>query len=251
MHAAEGPGRDADSLLLISDVHGRFGVVDAQIAHAQEVLGRSVERVLVLGDFGLFGADLHRHFRQDRRRFARPVAFIEGNHEDFVAFDRLVRDYADVITHLPRSTVQCLGGRNFLCIGGARYMDAWSTPSGSEIRDRDIGACLEHAPGSIDIVISHDCPTGIGVTSDVDFAHLGSPGVAGLARVAAHLQPRWWIFGHHHRWHECERDGTRYLGLPQSWQGYALLEPGGGLLRVEHEIALQARPRWRRWVGMK
>ncbi|MBK7702701.1 MAG: metallophosphoesterase [bacterium] len=154
------------SVLLLSDVHAHYGVIDAQAAHAQETWGRPVERVLVLGDFGLFGAELHRHFRRGGRRFSHPTAFIEGNHEDFAAFERLVRDYADVVTHLPRASRQRVGGWNCLCVGGARYMDAWSTPCGSEIRERDIDACLAHAPGSIDLVLSHDCPTGIGVTSE-------------------------------------------------------------------------------------
>ncbi len=239
------------SILLLSDVHAHYGVVDAQAAHARETRGRPVERVLVLGDFGLFGAELHRHFRRGGRRFAHPTAFIEGNHEDFASFERLVRDYADVVTHLPRASRLSLGDWNCLCVGGARYMDAWSTPCGSEIRERDIDACLAHAPGSIDLVISHDCPTGIGVTSEVALAHLGPPGVAGLARVAAHLRPRWWVFGHHHRWHESEHDGIRYLGLPQSWQGYALLEPGGEVRRVEHEIKLPGRRGWRRLIGLR
>lgn len=239
------------SILLVGDIHARYGIVDDQVAHAQDELGVRVDQVLVLGDFGVFAPELHRHFRRDGRRFARPVAFIEGNHEDFVAFDRLVRDYADVFTHLPRASVQRLGAWNWLCIGGARYMDAWSTPRGSEISDQDIDACLEHAPGSVDVVISHDCPTGIGVTSAAVLAHLGQPGVAGLTRVAGHLNPRWWFFGHHHRWHESDHNGTHYCGLPQSWEGYVLVDPRGGVRRVQRVVAPAGRSRWRHWMGLK
>jgi len=239
------------AILLLSDVHAQYGVVDAQVEHAQQVLGCAVGQVLVLGDFGLFGDDLQRHFRHGGRRFSHPVSFIEGNHEDFASFDRLVRDYADVFTHLPRASVQRFAASNWLCVGGARYMDAWSTPSGSEIRDRDIAACLLHAPGSIDIVISHDCPTGIGVTSEPALAHLGPPGVPGLARVAEHLRPRWWFFGHHHRWHESEHAGTRYCGLPQSWQGYVLIDGRGEVRKVERPWSLPGRSRWRRLIGLR
>lgn len=104
------------AILLLSDVHARYGVVDAQVEHAQQELGCAVDQVLVLGDFGLFGDDLQRHFRRDRRRFSHPVSFIEGNHEDFAAFERLVRDYADVFTHLPRASVQRFGASNWLCV---------------------------------------------------------------------------------------------------------------------------------------
>ncbi len=239
------------SILLVSDVHAQYHVIDAQLAHARDGLGRQVDQVLVLGDFGLFDSNLHDHFRRDGHRFACPVAFIEGNHEDFRDFDRLVRDYADVVTHLPRTSVQSFGPWRWLCVGGARYMDAWSTPPGCEIRDEEISRCLGHEPGSIDFIISHDCPTGIGVTNNGELGHLGAPGVPGLSRVAAHLRPRSWFFGHHHRWHACENDGSRYVGLPQSWQGYVLLDEAGEIERVIHEVALPRRPRWLKWIGLE
>jgi len=239
------------AILLISDIHAHYHVVDAQIAHAQEKLDRPVDQVLILGDFGLFGSNLHDYFRRGRRDFLRPVAFIEGNHEDFRNFDSLVDQYKDVATYLPRSSVQHFNSRSWLCIGGARYMDSWSTPPGCEIREQDITACLTHAPGSIDFVISHDCPTGVGVTNGDGLQHLGPPGVEGLARVADHLQPRLWFFGHHHRWHDNEVGPTRFVGLPQSWQGYVLLDGAGELQRVEHEVGLPKRPGWLRWIGLK
>jgi hypothetical protein len=210
-----------------------------------------LESVLVLGDFGLFGPNLHDFFRRDARRFSAPVHFIEGNHEDFRSFGPLVEEYADVVSYLPRGSRQDFGGWRWLCVGGARYMDSWSTPSGCEISDEDIGRCLDHPPGSIDIVISHDCPTGIGVTSDPDLGHLGDPGVEGLASVVAHHRPRLWFFGHHHRWHDIAANGTRFVGLPQSWMGYCLLTGTGDVELVEHEVALPKRPGWWKWIGLK
>jgi hypothetical protein len=239
------------AILLLSDVHARFHVVEAQLAHALHDLACPVARIVVLGDFGMFAPDLHAFFRRQGRRFARPVSFIEGNHEDFGALAGLVRDYADVVTYLPRASLQLLGAWRALCLGGARYMDAWSTPPGCEIRDVDLAACLAHDPGSVDLVLTHDCPTGIGVGNTAGLEHYGPPGVAGLAELAAGLRPRWWFFGHHHRWHEAERDGTLYVGLPESWIGYALLSPGGKVRRVEHEVPLAPRPRWFRFFGLR
>jgi hypothetical protein len=239
-----------DIVLLLSDVHAQYDIIDAQVAHAEASLDRPVGQVLVLGDFGLFGPDLHDHFRRGRRRFSRPVAFIEGNHEDFRAFDQLVRDYADVFTHLGRGTVHAFGAWRWLCIGGARYMDSWSTPPGCEIAAADIAACLAHPPGSVDVVISHDCPSGIGVDNSPDFAHLGPPGVTGLARVAAQLRPRWWFFGHHHRWHDHEAQGTRFVGLPESWQGYVVIAGDEPPRLVRHEVTRRRRPWWWRLIGL-
>jgi Icc-related predicted phosphoesterase len=239
------------SVLLMSDVHAHYHVVNAQIEHAESERGSAVDQVLVLGDFGLFGPNLHDYFRRRRQRFQRPVSFLEGNHEDFRDFDQLVRDYADVITHLPRGSVHTIGPWRGLCIGGARYMDAWSTPPGCEISEGDIAGCLARRPEEVDVVLSHDCPSGIGVANELGFEHLGPPGVDGLATVAEHLRPRWWFFGHHHRWHGVERDGTGFIGLPQSWEGYVLVDAAGIVTRVEHLVPLPKRPGWLRWIGLK
>jgi hypothetical protein len=245
------PATEDGHLLLLGDVHGHFQVIEAQIDHARRQLGYPVARLVVAGDFGLFGPELHTFFRRGGRRFAVPVAFVEGNHEDFRDFTTLVRDYADVVTHLPRATVHRLGPWDALCLGGARYMDAWSTPRGCEITERDIAACLAWPVGGADLVISHDCPCDIGVPSSPDLEHLGSPGVPGLERIAAHLRPRLWFFGHHHRWHEHDDNGTRYIGLPQSWEGYCLLDGQGEVRRVEHAVALPSRPKWYRIFGLR
>lgn len=237
---------DTGQLLLLGDVHSRFPVIAAQIEHACVDLGQHVSRVVVAGDLGLFAPELKRHFRSQGGRFSTPVSFIEGNHEDFRAFDSLVESYADVLAYLPRSTVQAIDGRRVLCLGGARYMDSWSTPRGCEITDHDIDACLALEPGAVDFVVSHDCPCGIGVPGAVGFEHLGPPGVPGFERIAARLRPSLWFFGHHHRWHEMEKRGTRYIGLPESWRGYCLVDPEGGVRRVDHEVVAESRPGWRR-----
>jgi predicted phosphodiesterase len=245
------PGAGGDHTLLLSDVHGHYHVVEAQIEHARQLLGAAVARAVVAGDFGLFGPDLHAYFRRTGRRFAVPVAYVEGNHEDYRDFAALARQYADVAEHLERASVRQLGPWRALCLGGARYMDAWSTPRGCEITDQDIAACLARPAGSVDLVITHDCPCGIGVPNSPGLEHYGEPGVPGLERIAAHLKPRLWFFGHHHRWHDHESNGTRYIGLAESWRGYCLLDGDGRVRRVEHEVALPVRPAWYRLFGLR
>ncbi len=247
--AAEARGGQA--LLLLSDVHAHYHVVDTQIGHALQDGRGPVGEVVVLGDFGMFGPNLHAYFRRDRRRFRLPVSFLEGNHEDFAALASLVRDYADVVTYLPRAGLRSLCGWQALCLGGAKYMDAWSTPPGCEIRDVDIAACLSHPAGSVDVVLTHDCPTGIGIGNTTGLEHYGPPGVAGLQQLAESLQPRLWFFGHHHRWHVHEHAGIRFYGLPESWRGYALLRPDGEVQLVENEVPLVPRPRWLRFFGLR
>jgi len=240
-----------DAVMFISDIHANYHVIDAQVDHAEAELGIPVTEVLVLGDFGFFNDDLHAFFRRKKRRFRRPVSFIEGNHEDHGAMEALVASYADVITHLPRGTVHDTGPWRCLCLGGARYMDAWSTPRGCEITEADVADCLVHAPDAVDLVITHDCPVGIGVPNTPGLEHYGQPGVPALNRIAEHFRPQLWIFGHHHRWHEATRDGTHYLGLPQSWVGYALMDRTGEIRSVRHEVPVQTSSRWRRWFGLR
>lgn len=214
-------------ILLISDVHCRFHLVNQQIEHAETTLGQKVSQVVVLGDFGLFDHSLYDFFIRKKERFIRPLAFIEGNHEEFDRFAELVEKYRDCFVYWPRSSVQQVNGLNLLCLGGAAYMDMQSTPRGCEIIDRDIDACLKHPPGSVDIIISHDCPNDIGVPNAPGFEHYGKPGFARGQELIAHFQPRCWVFGHHHKWFQAQAGQTLCQGLAESWNGYALIDDQG------------------------
>lgn len=223
-------------ILLLSDLHCRYELVNAQLAHAQTRTNGAVEAALVLGDVGLYEPFLSRFFRRRKERFARPVAVIEGNHEDFDALPRLVRRYADVLTHLPRGSVHSIGGWRLLALGGAAYMDAMNTPRGSVIELRDIERCLAHRPEEVDLVISHDCPAGLDLPNAPGYEHFGPPGFAGGERVRAHFRPRVWVFGHHHRWFEQQHDGTAFYGLPSAECGYGLLDEEGRVEFVAHQV---------------
>ncbi len=236
-------------ILFLSDIHCRYEVVDRQVMHAEQELGCPVSQVLILGDFGLFEPFLKRFFRKAGRRFLRPTHFIEGNHEDFDAFDRLVERYRDVIAYLPRGTVHNLMDLPMLAFGGVRYMDAHTTPLRAEIRPADIDRCLQHSSDSVQIVASHDCPSGIGVPNE--FEHYGPTGFAGSERIVEHFRPRLWVFGHHHRWFDRTIEGTRFFGLPQSWLGCAALTPDGELHRIDHPVAEERRFLFSRWFGRR
>jgi predicted phosphodiesterase len=237
-------------ILFLSDVHCRYEIVNQQVEHAERELGATVSDVLVLGDLGLFEPFMKRFFRKGGQQFTHPTHFIEGNHEDFDSFDRLVERYRDVITHLPRGTTHAIAGTQVLALGGVSYMDAHTTPERAEILARDIDRCLALPSDAAEIVISHDCPAGIGVANEPGFEHYGPPGFAGGDRIAAHFQPHLWVFGHHHRWFDQTIGGTRFFGLPQSWLGYALWQPDSELQRVDHALPKEPSPRpsiWQRF----
>jgi len=230
-----------ETVLLISDIHTNYHVINSQIRHAEESCQETIGQVLVLGDFGFFAEELHDYFRNNQHRFHRPVFSIEGNHEDFGSLEELTHQYADVVTHLKRGTLHQLGPWTGLCIGGASYMDSISTPRGCEITEQDLGECLVHSPHDVDLVLSHDCPVDLGVPGASGLVHYRSTGEPLLNNLATRFHPRWWFFGHHHRWFELEKDGTQYIGLPQSWEGFLLLKADGDVQMVHNKVPIKPR----------
>ncbi|MBN1878839.1 metallophosphoesterase [bacterium] len=226
----------SEPILFISDVHCQYELINAQITHAESLTGTPVSDVIVLGDFGFFEPVLRKYFRRDKHVFQRPTRFIEGNHEDYHDLAVYADAYADCLIHLPRGTVTAIGGYRFLCLGGTAYMDAMMTPEAAEIHDMDIDRCLQRDALSIDIIITHDCPSGIGVPNTPGFEMYGEPGFPRSRELSDRFHPVFWVFGHHHKWFDTEQDGTRYLGLPESWNGYGLLYPGFEWRSVSHPI---------------
>ena len=223
-------------ILFISDIHGWYSLVNDQIRHAETTFGRQVATVIALGDFGLFGPALHDYFAHHGGRFLRPFCFVEGNHEDFSHFDSLCNIYRSHLTHLPRGSITLIDGLKILGFGGAAYMDPRLTPHGSEIRDEDIDRCLSLPDATVDIVVSHDCPKGLGVPDSPRFRHFGPTGFDRGFEISRRFRPAIWVFGHHHQWFQAEREETRFEGLAESWHGYAVYHREFGFRRVEHFI---------------
>ncbi|MBN2452231.1 MAG: metallophosphoesterase family protein [Lentisphaeria bacterium] len=236
-------------LLFLSDLHCRYHLVNQQIRDAERRFETAIDATVLLGDMGLFEPFLNRYFRREGERFACPLHFIEGNHEDFDAFPRLLQLYGEYFRHLPRTSVTPLDGWPCLALGGVEYMDAYTTPEASLILPRHIDACLALPRDAARLILSHDCPAGIGVPSTPGFEHYGPPGIRGARALADHFRPRFWLFGHHHRWFDATVDGTRFVGLPQSWMGYAVLTREGDLSLVPNPLNPGEPPPFR-WRGL-
>lgn len=235
-------------ILLISDVHGFFGVVNDQIMHAEESFGKPVEHVVVLGDFGLFSSKLDRFFDYQKRSFLRPVSFLDGNHEEFERFSELVETYTLHFSHMARGTIHQLCGHSCLCLGGSSFLDVLNTPALAEITDHEIDRCLAFKPAEGEIFLTHDSPRGIGVPHSPRWDIHGPTGFARSRELLEHFSPRLWIFGHHHQWFDRQLQDTRFLGLPVSWEGYAILEVGFNLTPVRHVVKPE-QPILKRWFG--
>lgn len=211
-------------ILIIGDVHCQFHVINEQIRYAENKLGKTIDAVVVLGDMGIYESPLKNYFYKGKNVFLRKVYFLEGNHEEFAKFCSLINEFAQYMTYLPRGHVTKICDIRFLSLGGASYMDAMITPSGSEIMDHDIDKCLEHEEIDVDLVVSHDCPSGIGVTSAPGLEYYGEPGFIRGKELIERFRPKKWFFGHHHRWFSQKIQGTYFFGLPESWKGFGLLD---------------------------
>lgn len=236
-------------IMLVSDVHCQYDLIDKQVFHAEDKQGKKVAQVIVLGDLGYFEHELNDFFKHNPKGFCRPVAFIDGNHEDFAAlFDR-PDQFSPALTYLPRATLHQFENFSMLALGGAAYMDAAVTPLGSEITAEQIENCLQFSHDDVDIVISHDCPQGIGLRNQPGFEHYGPPGFQRGLEIAEHLRPRLWFFGHHHRWFDRQCGSTRFVGITEIWKGYALLMADGEVVIEKNELSRRLSWWQRFWFG--
>lgn len=235
-------------ILLISDIHGFFQVINDQLSHARQHTGSEISQVVVLGDLGLFTDRLHKFFTRQQRTFLQPISFIDGNHEEFKNFQPLLQEYAAHLTHIPRGCAQKFAGHSCLCLGGSSFIDVLNTPEPALISDHDIDTCLQHPADGIDLVFTHDCPQGIGVPHSQGWDIHGPIGFQRSWEILSRYSPRYWIFGHHHRWFERTISDTRFVGLPLGWEGYALLAENGQLELIRHSVTPE-QPILKRWFG--
>jgi Icc-related predicted phosphoesterase len=235
--------------MLVSDVHCQYGLIDKQIIHAEALFKKEIAQVIVLGDLGYFEHELNVFFKHNPHGFLRPVAFIDGNHEDFAALHDQATRFSPVLTYLPRASLHRFANFSMLAFGGAAYMDAGVTPLGSEITEEQINNCLKLPKDGVDVVISHDCPQGIGLRNHPGFEHYGPPGFQRGLEIVEHLQPGLWFFGHHHRWFDRQCGSTRFIGIAEIWKGYALLMDNAEVIIQQNELSRRLSWWQRFWFG--
>jgi hypothetical protein len=166
------------------DWHGNTGWAIRVITEAAEILHATENHAIFLhlGDFGIWPgpggrAYLHKVLRTLRENDAE-LWFIDGNHEDFNqlgAFRRdsdgrghVAKDPLERVTriwHLPRGYRWQWHGRTWLACGGAVSVDKAIRTKGKtwwpqeEITDAQEASII--AGGPADVLITHDCPSGV------------------------------------------------------------------------------------------
>jgi predicted phosphodiesterase len=207
-------GDDPQSIALAGDWHANTAWARRAIDHAHQL---GAQHIVHLGDFG-YDFDPGYLIRVNDALFANDLHlwFIDGNHENFNKLNRYPieddgrRHLTSRIHHLPRGYRWEWHGVRFLAVGGAHSVDrpfrvtdlSWWPQEW--LTDDDIANAINGGP--VDVLISHDCPTGVDIPG-LDGNPHGFPELEimranehrqRLATIVAHTKPKMIYHGHYH-----------------------------------------------------
>ena len=155
--------------------------------------------------------------------------FVSGNHEDHAWLASLHHAAGAAVTPVdPLGAYRHVACGNVIDVAGQRTAFLGLIESGEMDYDREAyDRFLAAAPGSVDILVTHDGPHGLS-------EHRGIPqGSAKLSRLIEHLQPRLHVGGHYHH-----QNGPRRYGSTLS---YALADLVGA--KTNHRTSEPINPR--------
>jgi predicted phosphodiesterase len=195
------------------DWHENADWAEQAIAYAKH---HDADVIVHLGDFGYnFGRSFLRRVSTELAHARIPLLFVDGNHENFDRLHRYpisvsgLRQVTGGVYHLPRGFRWQWAGVRFLALGGAHSVDRpYRVPGVSWWKDEtltDEQVAEAIAGGPADILVSHDCPTGVdipGLRPDL-FPPLeilrAEEHRAVLRRVVDAVRPQWIWHGHYHQ----------------------------------------------------
>jgi len=199
--------------LIVGDVHGRFGDLNAFINKQKP------ELVIACGDFGYWPNFDKDGFGFD---FIKPqgseILWCDGNHEDHWSLrDRKTDELVPNVHYMPRgSTFTLDDGRTILFMGGGDSIDKNARTIGIDwfpqevIRQKD----LDNLPDiKIDIVISHTCPLELVDTMIQGRYKSVEPSNHALSVVFEKYKPDLWYYGHWHFFKETTLRNTKFTAL--------------------------------------
>ncbi len=231
-------------ILLVGDVHGKIEKVSGLLARAKAMF--RIGAAIQVGDFGFFES-VFLPGRIASLYFSVPFYVVDGNHEDHDWLERQADTgrveawkEAHNLFYQPRGSVLRIGSSCIGFLGGALHVDRpqkinYATGVSNHIQQiQREEAGLVFNREKPDLVVTHTCPSGIGVGvrgSDgfqqgvVDFvrgagfdpgpvADCGDGELAVLWR-SLKFRPSAWAFGHFHRTHEAQIEGTRFVCVDQ------------------------------------
>ena len=223
--AAPASAGDPRQIVVAGDWHGNEEWALSVIRRVPGLLaGQSGRLILQLGDFGVWpdaaGQAYLAHVSAALAAIDAELWFIDGNHEDFPQLDRLARaggmtpdgrvEVRPRLYHLPRGYRWTWHGRRWLACGGGVSLDRAERTEGvdwwpeEEITDTQEAAVI--AGGHTEVMVSHDCPSGVPHTfgrpppgwDPVDLAR-NDAHRRRLQRITDAVQPAYVMHGHLHR----------------------------------------------------
>jgi len=164
-----------ERIVVAGDWHGN-GRAARNAFDAATLVGATL--VIQLGDFGMWpgfeGTAYLNEVESHAAGAGIPVAWIDGNHEDFNQLLALpvdpvsgLRPVRKHVWHVPRGASWEWHDVRFRALGGATSLDRKSRKIGKSwwveesISDIDIAAAV--AGGPCDVLLTHDCPTGVDI----------------------------------------------------------------------------------------
>jgi len=218
-------------IMVVGDIHGRFEKLNQVVDYHHPNM------VISVGDFGYFPRwhgdqyytesgvlktiDQYSIFTNDV-----PIYWCDGNHEDFDALKSLNIDKSpylmedfykkcgSYVYYMKRGSVLTLkDGRNVMFMGGGYSIDRNFRVKGISYWDEEMitEKDIENLPDiKIDIVISHTAP--------IDFNFPSGKGIPDKSRdllqyVFEKYHPKFWYFGHFHKYNAGIYKKCRWYGL--------------------------------------
>ncbi len=229
------PNSSSERVLVAGDTHGRLEQVRLLVMVAER---ENCGRIVQVGDFGFWPHVEPFHERVDRlaARAGLDFLWLDGNHENFDALERLVDVDADApqpmgerLWYLPRASTWEWAGCRFMALGGAYSIDKAHRVEGhswwsQELLTREqVSRALDRGP--VDVLLTHDAPDGVVpiVTSSYKGDEISRGNRRAISAVREAVQPALLVHGHYHHRYTATIDRTLVEGLgrdgdgPDSW----------------------------------
>lgn len=223
-----------DIVMAVGDWHGNLPWAKLIFQHAYK---SGADVIVHVGDFGMWVDcwSTERYLQgveQEAQEWGIPLLWVDGNHEDFSRRHEFNSPDRPMTTHLGRGERWTWWGKRFMALGGAFSVDRFARSENvgwwaeEELSFEEIEYATRHDGIPVDVVIAHDCPTGVfipGIGADAATQTRGEWPDHMLHGALKHrdkvrdvwdaLRPSLWINGHYHRRYEASFQGTRFVGL--------------------------------------
>lgn len=224
-------------ILLAGDCHGHLDYLRFAM-HRSKLQFPDIELCIQVGDFGFYPSVIEGHLRNVG--FPYKLIALDGNHENHTYLQKhFDHEFAASrnLFHVPRGTVQEIGGRKIGFLGGAMNVDRaqeGKTKLGTQnfISKQNVKDALEEFnKHDLDMMITHSCPHGIGVgmsghefflptikkhilipysLEPTDILDCGEHALKDLWDGLVN-KPKKWIYGHFHTTLQSKVDNTEFL----------------------------------------